>query len=272
MAMKTDINNLIIKSVDRGYGIYRADGSTNWYLSQISNLDIKTEGEKVTKNDAQEIPVATFWKSKNVTVTGNTSFFSLDFTAAQWGTKKRLATSTDKIETPYSEDFKTVDSQTTYTLKHTPCGVKGAEIKSIMSISRDDAITKIYKLGTGTATETTFLLDADKKQITLPTGIEAGTRFFIPYTYLSSSSVVVINSAKEFPRAEKIVFEVTGYTMCDADTSIGFYVVMENGTLSVNSEIPFGTTDEIPFEINAAQDPCSDDKSLIKIIVPGDAE
>lgn len=34
MAITTDINNLIIKSVDRGYGIYRADGSTNWYISQ----------------------------------------------------------------------------------------------------------------------------------------------------------------------------------------------------------------------------------------------
>lgn len=272
MAITTDINNLIIKSVDRGYGIYRADGSTNWYISQISSLDIKTEGEKVTKNDAQEIPVANFWKSKNVTVTGNTSFFSLDFTAAQWGTKKRVATSADKIETPFSEDFKTVASQTTYTLKHTPYGVKGAEIKSIMSISRDDAITKTYKLGTGTATATTFLLDADKKQITLPTGIEAGTRFFIPYTYLSSNSVAVINSAKEFPQAEKVVFEVTGYSTCDTQTSIVFYIVMENGTLSVNSEIPLGTTDEIPFEINAAQDYCSDDKDLIKIIVPGDTE
>ena len=29
---------------------------------------------------------------------------------------------------------------------------------------------------------------------------------------------------------------------------------------------------EIPFEINAAQDYCSDDKDLIYIIVPGDTE
>lgn len=270
--MALDINNLVVRKVNRGYGIYRVDGSTNWLLTQITNLNIKTEGEKETKNDADGIPVANFWKAKNVTVTGNTSFLSLDFTAAQWGTKKKVATSVSKITTPFSEDFKTTASQTTYTLKHIPYGVKGAEIKSIMAMSKDDSVTTTYKLGTGTATASTFLLDADKKQITLPTGIETGTRFFIPYEYLSESSVAIVNSAKEFPQAEKVVFEVTGYNICDAQTAIVFYIVMENGTLSVNSEIPVGTTDEIPFEINAAQDYCSDDKDLIKIIVPGDTE
>lgn len=267
-----DISKLVIRKINRGYGIYRANGTLNWMLSQVTDFHIKTEGEKETKNDADGVPVVDFWKAKKVTITGNTPFFDLDFTAAQWGTKKEVATVSSKILTPYSEDFQTTESQTTYVLEHTPSGVKGAEIKSLMTLSKDGSIATTYKLGTGSATPTTFLLDAATKKITLPTGIEAGTHFFVFYEYYSSNTVKVTNYAESVPQAEKVVFEVTGYNICDTQTAIVFYVVMENGTLSVNSDISTNTTDENPFEINGSQDYCIPGKDLVSIIVPGDTE
>lgn len=176
--------------------------------NQLRDPSIGITADSVEVTDAIGSRIAQFDRAKAATLTATNALFDMNLAAAQFGTKKNVASATNKIVSPIFEDITLTTGQTTVVLKQTPVGTAGAEIQFIYELKGDDTLGTKYALG-ATASATEFELDATTKTITLPTGI-TGSRIFVMYEYQADAAVEIVNTAKEFPTAGRFVMEVLG--------------------------------------------------------------
>ena len=105
--------------------------------SQIEepSLNLSADGTDVT--DAMGAVITTFYNAQSGTFGFSNSYYSLDLTASQFGTKKIIASAENKLEVPVSEVI-TIGADHTAILKYVPVGTKGAEIKYVKVIDEEN--------------------------------------------------------------------------------------------------------------------------------------
>lgn len=263
-----DINNFVINRIRRATMFSTSTGEAMWNINQVEDPNLSVSTEAAEAVDAIGVRIMQFDRAKNAEFSAQNSLFDFGLAAAQFGKDKQIATSDATLTVPKWEEIKlTADTLETITLEEIPVGEKGAEIPFIYSLNGDGTVKAKYSLGS-TASAAQFVLNASTKKITLPTGLTAGTRIWVPYEFAAANAVVVSNSAVDFPRAGKFVMEVLGSDVCDPTKTYYAYVVFPNAKLSGDVDISFTTDGKHPFTIQAMQEYCDDEKRLFSIMIP----
>ena len=262
--MAFDINNFVIDRIVRGVALNQKDGSVLFSINQIQNASLNCASESTDAVDAMGTPIATFYRAKSAEFSAENALFDMNLMATQLGTEKKVASAASKITAPAMESF-TVTESGEYTLKHAP---KGA-IKEIYALNSDSTFgVKFVK--ESAASDTAFAIDG--QNITLPTGLAAGTEMFVMYEYETEKAVEVVNSAKNFPVGCKFVMEVLGCDVCDQTNLVYAYVIFNNAKLSPDFDWSIATDGTHPFSMRAQQAYCDKEKRLFSIVIPSDDE
>lgn len=262
-----DISTFLIDRVISGTMLDPNTHEVLWRVTQVEDPSINCSADERTAVDAMGSTIATFMTAKNAVFSATNSLFDLNLAAAQFGSEKIIASDEVRILVPEFEVFTAKGgTNETVTLKHVPVGVEGAEIGQIYEMKPDSSLGVKYEVG-ATASATKFVLDADTKTITLPSGLTAGTQIYVMYEYEATSGVSVTNNATEFPKAGKFVLEVLGCNVCDTSTLYTAKVLANNALITSNVDLAFTTDGKHPFEITMSQHYCDPKKKLFEILI-----
>ena len=265
-----DINNFVIERVRRATMFSTSTGEAMWNINQVEEPSLNVTTEKAEAVDAMGVKIAEFDRAKTAEFSAQNSLFDLGLAAAQGGREKEIATETATLIVPKWEEIKVTQAmldEGVVTLQEVPAGVAGAEIPFIYTLNGDGSLKNKFAIG-AEANATAFALTAADKKLTLPTGLTAGVRLWIPYEFAAASAVVVSNTAIDFPKAGKFVMEVLGSDVCDTSKKYYAYIEFPNAKLSGDVDFTFTTEGKHPFTIQAMQQYCDEEKRLFSIKIP----
>lgn len=257
-------NELIL---DKVRSLTAHDPATGKLLFRLTSLEDPTlsctaEGEEVT--DAIGSVITTLYRAKKATFSATNSLISLDLAAAQYGTKKQVASDESKI-IDYTYEILTI-ADGKVTLSQTP----NAEIKYIYSVI-DGEVGTAYEAGS-TASKTNFVHSisdgANGKEITVPTGLTG--KVFVEYTYETAKAVRVGNSASKFPEVCSVVVYAYFRDKCNENVVYSGKVIGSRAKLNPEQvEIALTSTGKHAFEFQFNKDYCADEgeDELFAIIV-----
>lgn len=244
-----------------------ADGSVMWSINQITDPSLSITSETAEAVDALGTTIATFNRGKAAEFTANNSIFDLGLLAAQNGTEVKEASGDAKVVCPKFDKIKVVSGKTIYPLKKTPV----TPITRIYLLNGDETLGTVYKASTS-ATDTTFVYNEARNEITISSNISAGARLMAIYDYEEEQATYMTADAVNFPKAGKFVLEVLGIDVCDPTTQVYAYIVFPNAKLDANVDISFTTDGNHPFTIQAQQAYCDAEKILYSIVIPDEVE
>lgn len=265
-----DINNFVINRVRRATMFSTTNGEALWNITQIEDPSLSVTTDKTDAVDALGARIVQFERAKNAEFTASNTLFDFGLAAAQSGTEKKVAATTNKITMPKWEEISLTAADITageITLESVPVGTAGAEIPYIYKLNGDGTLSAKYALGSTTGASS-FTLDAANKKIGLPSGFVAGDKLWIPYEFEAEDGVEVYNTAVDFPKAGKFVMEVLGVDVCDPSKEYYAYVVFPNAKLDSDFELNFTTDGKHPFTLQAMQQYCDHEKKLFSILIP----
>ena len=258
------IKNFIVDRVVRGNMYDHKTGQLLWSLNQIQSPSLSMESESVDAVDALGTPIMSFDRSKTCTLSGENAIFDLALLGEQSGSEA-------VSESRMIEVFETLKVEgATVELANVPA----EPVKYIYVMNNDGSLGSEYAVavadedGQAVANENAFTIDG--KIITLPTSVTSGS-VFLTYVY-EGKATVVVNSAKNFPKAGKFMMEVLGRDVCDATTEVFAYLILPNAKLSASTEVAFETEMTQGFELTAQQDYCSENNELFILVIPEDEE
>ena len=260
--MAFDLNNFVIDRVRRGTMFSDTTGEALWSITQIKDASLNMSSETADATDALGNVITQFDRSKNAEFSGTNALWDLGLSAAQFGNTKDIASETNVIRTPMFEHLAVANGKVT--LKHTPAGTTGAEIKYIYALNDDATLGQRYELGT-TVSKDQFTLDASTKTINTPTGVTGNIAVF--YDYDSTEAVMIENNASEFPKAGRFMLEVIGKDTCDSTATYVAYIVFPNAKLKSDMDLNFSTDGGHPFTLQMMQDYCDLEKRLFNIFI-----
>ena len=211
--------------------------------------------------------IVTFYNAQTGTFSFTNALFSLDLAASQFGSKKEIASTSNKIVKPVSETI-VIASDHTATLKYVPVGVAGAEIKYVKVINENNSFGETYEIS-ATAGEGKFILDAATKKITMPESVTG--RIFVRYDAETDNAVKVTKRADGVPEIKSLLIHAIFHDPCNAN-------IVYAGVISV----PRAQIDPSSVELNLTPDGghtasyklqksyCGNDERLFDIIVSQD--
>lgn len=269
MAMNHNLNNVVIDRVLRGIYSTEAEGII-FSLNQVQNFSLNCTSESQEIVDALGVSIMELMRSKAVEASAENAIFDLGLMAAQYGTKKVVASTDEKLIVPTMESFEAEADEDgaikTHTLKHTPVAAPTA----IYALNGDSTLGAKYAKAT-TASDTEFAYD--EGVITLPTDAVAGTEYFVMYDYESENAVEVVNSANKFPTVGKMTFECLVYDVCDPETKIFAYVVLPRFQLKSDFDWSVGGDNQAhPFSGKAHVNYCDKNKEMVRVVIVDDEE
>ena len=255
------IENLNEVILDKVRGVTTHDLATNGLLFRLtsvedSSLQVAAEGEELV--DAVGSPITTLYRAEKATYSASNSLISLDLAAAQWGSKKEVATSENKF-TAYTYEMCTV-ADGKIVLSHKPSN----EIKEIHTVANGE-INKKYVAG-AVVSDTEFTVNADTKTITVPTGVTG--KIFVEYTYETDKAVRIINKTSDYPEACQLVIYAIFRDKCNENIKYAGTIISKKAKLNPEQvELALTSTGKHPFEFKMNKDYCDEDGELFTIII-----
>lgn len=283
--MAFDLNNFVIDRVVRGIAVSQGDnadlgitkGDVLFSINQITNPSLNCSSESTDAVDALSVPIATFYRAKTAEFSAENALFDMNLIATQSGTKKKIASATDKIEAPCFQTIDIVAGTTSYTLTHTPIATPKVYIlegDGTLGEKVEVTTTAAEKKIAISGTTVTIVLAAEKQGDTpAVVGHAAGSQLFFMYDYIAdgaenNGAVEVVNSANNFPVGCKFIMEILGADVCDQTNLIYAYLVFPNAKLSPDFDWSIATDSTHPFSLKAMQEYCDKEKKLFSIIIP----
>jgi hypothetical protein len=260
--MAFDLNNFVIDRVRRGTMFSPETGEVLWSITQIKDASLNMTSESADVTDAIGSVIMKFDRSKNAEFSASNALFDTNLAAAQFGSKKKLASTETKICVPAYEQLDVKEGKAV--LSHIPAGESQAEIKYIYALNNDSSLGTKYELGEAVSASA-FTLDAASKTITVPTGVTGKVAVF--YEYEAENAVMLENNASDFPTAGKFVMEVIGKDTCNSAKTYYAYVVFPNAKLKPDMDLNFTTDGGHPFSMTMMQDYCDLEKRLFNIYI-----
>ena len=261
--MAHNLNNIIVDRVLRGIFSDKNDNII-FSLNQIQDLSLNQTSESQEVTDAFGVSIMELMRSKALEASANNAIYDFGLLAAQYGTEKVSATADSKIVVPTMESFEVAGTE--YSLKHTPVAAPTA----IYALNGDSTLGAKYDKGTA-ASATEFVYEEGK--ITLPTGVETGTEMFVMYEYESDSAVEVINSADKFAKMGKMTFEILAYDVCDPETKLFGYLILDRFQLSNDFDWSIGgDNQQHGFSGKAHVNYCDRNKKMCRVVIVDDEE
>lgn len=235
------------------------------------SLSCTAEGEEIV--DAIGAVITTLYRAKKATFSASNSLISLDLAAAQYGTKKEVASSANKIKVPTYEVITIPAGATTVTLKK-----KAAEeILYIYHIEGGEIATAYAASKTGTPSAENFVFafgdDADCMTITLPTGLTG--KIYVDYVYEADGDEEkknganrIVNKTSEFP--ESCSMKIYAYFRDKCNDNVVYSGVIVSPKAKLNPEqieLALTSTGKHAFEFQMMRDYCDEDAELFSIII-----
>ena len=254
-------NELIL---DRVRSLTAHDLASNEMLFRLTSLEdpslsCTAEGEEIV--DAIGALITTLYRAKKATFSASNSLISLDLAAAQYGTKKEVA-SDDATITDYAYEILKVSGDTVK-LAHEP---NVDSIKYIYSIENNE-IGTAYTVAAA-ASDTQFVV-ADDGTITLPTSVTSG-KIYVEYTFENANGVRVVNKASNFPSACSMVIYAYFKEVCNENIVYSGKIICPKAKLNPEQvELALTSTGKHAFEFTMMRDYCAaeGDDELFSIIV-----
>lgn len=235
--------------------------------TQIENPSLETSANGTDVTDAMGSVIATFYNAQTGTFSFDNSLFSLDLAASQFGSKKVVASSEDKIIVPVSETV-TVTAEHKAVLKYVPVGTPDAEIKYVKVINGDNTFGKTYELGL-TAEGTNFTLNAETKTITLPD--EVTGRVFVDYNRESEKAVSVTKTTDGVPEVKKLKINVLMHPVCNENAVIDACIVCPRAQIDPSSiQLNLTSDGKHSAKYILKKNYCDEEGKLFDIIVSQD--
>lgn len=258
--MALNLNELILDKVRSLTAHDMGTGEMLFRLTSLEDPSLQTsaEGEEIT--DAIGALITTLYRAKKATFSASNSLISLDLAAAQFGTKKEVASADGKIKVPTYEIITAAEGETSITLKNEAV----EDIPYIYLVTSGD-IGASYEAGS-VASAKEFVLSEDKKTITLPTGVTG--KFYVEYTYEADSANRIVNKTSEFPEACSMKIYVYFRDKCNENVVYSGVIVANKAKLNPESvELALTSTGKHPFEFQMMRDYCDEEAELFSIIV-----
>lgn len=258
--MALNLNELII---DRVRSLTAHDLSTGEMLFRLTSLEdpslqCTAEGEEVV--DAIGALITTLYRAKKATFSASNSLISLDLAAAQFGTKKEVASAEDKVNVPTYEILTVGEGETTVKLKNAAV----EDIAYIYSIVSGEIGTSYAAGSTPSATE--FVLAEDMQTITVPTGLTG--KVYVEYTYAAEAANRIVNKTSEFPEACSMKIYAYFRDKCNENVVYSGVIVANKAKLNPESiELALTSTGKHAFEFQMMRDYCDEEAELFSIIV-----
>lgn len=263
--MAHNLNNIIVDRVLRGIFSDKNDNII-FSLNQVQNLSLNQTSESQEVTDALGVSIMELMRAKSLEASAENAIYDFALLASQYGTTKVTATAEDKVVVPAMETFE-VDGET-YTLKHTPVAAPTA----IYALNGDSTLGAKYEIGKETDATATVGAYANGV-IKLPTDIEAKTELFVMYEYETENAIEIVNKANEFAKMGKMTFEILAYDVCDPETKLFGYLILDKFQLSNDFDWSIGGDNQThSFSGKAHVDYCSKDKKMCRVVIVDDEE
>ena len=243
-----------------------ADGELLFRLTSLEEptLTCTAEGEEVT--DAVGAVITTLYRAKKATFGATNSLISLDLAAAQYGSKKEIATNADKITAHAYEIVEIADGSAKLAKIPEGATLIVDSIKYIYSVENGEIGTG-YKAGS-VASETEFVV-AENGTITTPTNLTG--KVYVEYQYETTSAVRVVNKSSEFAEAVSVVIYAYFRDKCNENLLYSGQIICPKAKLNPESvELALTSTGKHAFEFTMMKDYCEEENDqLFTIVVAG---
>lgn len=260
-------NELVLEKIR---SVEEYDPSTNELTgryTQIEEPSLKTSAEGTQVTDAMGAEITTFYNAQTGTFSFTNSLFSLDLAASQFGSKKEVADTNNKIIVPVSETV-SIASDNTITLKYIPVGTAGAEVKYVKVINENNTFGKKYEVS-ATPGEDKFTLDAENKKITLPEGVTG--HVFVQYERESDSAIKVTKNTDGVPEVKTLLIHAIFHDPCNTNLVYAGVINVPRAQINPESvEINLTPDGKHSAEYKLQKPYCDENARLFDIIVSED--
>lgn len=258
--MALNIDNLVINRALSGSMLNKSTGEAFYSLNQITEPSLECTGETVYSVDAQGIKVAAFDRSKEASLSGSNAFVNMGLAAAQWGSDKKVASTSEKIVVPVREVVAVASGSAT--LSATPAT---GEIVSVSVMTKDGGIGETLSQADAAAAGKFKIEGAT---ITVETAsVPDGTNLVVLYKKESEEAIMIENRADCFAKGGEFWLEVMFVDPCDTNVEYHGFLVFPNAKMSNETTIDFNNEATHGFTIEAMQDYCDPEKKLFYMVV-----
>ena len=254
--MAFNLNNFVIDRIIRAVGMSNQDDSVLFAINQVTNASLNVTSETAEAVDALGTPIAIFNRAKTAEFSAENALFDMNLMAVQAGSSKKVAATGATIEVPM---FEVMEGEE---LSKTPVG----DVK-FYTLSGDGSLGDAIAVSADGGEDGGVVVDG--KSVTgLPTGVQV----MAVYEYDANGeegngAISVVNSAKDFPKACKLVLEILGCDVCNQEELIYAYLILPNFKISPDFDWNLATDGTHPFSGTAMQDYCDSKKVLYQLII-----
>lgn len=260
-------NELVLEKIRAVEEYDPATSELTGRYTQIENPSLKTSADGTTVTDAMGAEITTFYNAQKGTFGFTNSLFSLDLAASQFGSKKEIADSDNKIIIPVSEII-TIGSDHTAVLKYKPVGVSGAEVKYAKVINENNTFGASYEVG-ATAGDGVFTLDATTKTLTFPENVTG--RVFVQYERKSATAVKVTKKTDGVPEVKTLLIHAIFHDPCNTNLVYAGVINVPRAQINPESvEVNLTPDGKHSAEYKLQKPYCDETARLFDIIVSED--
>lgn len=235
--------------------------------TQIEDPSLKTSADATEVTDAMGATIQTFYNAQKGTFDFTNSLFSLDLAASQYGSKKVVADSANKIVMPVSEVLP-IGTGGAVVLKYTPVGTAGAEVKYVKVINENNTFGETYEVSAA-AGDGKFTIDASTKTITLPTGVTG--RVFVNYEKETEKAVQVVKRTDGVPEVKTLLIHAIFHDPCNKNLVYAGVIRCPRAQIDPSStELSLKSDGKHAASYVLNKEYCSDDSKLFDILVSED--
>lgn len=234
--------------------------------TQIESPSLKTSADGTQVTDAMGAEIVTFYNAQQGTFSFTNSLHSLDLMASQFGSEKEIADANNKIVIPVSEVITLVNGVAT--LKYTPVGTTGAEVKYAKVINENNTFGTTYKVG-ATEGEGVFVINATNKTLTFPEGTTG--RVFVQYERESENAVRVTKKTDGVPEIKTLIIHAIFHEPCNTNIVYAGVIYVPRAQINPESvEVNLTSDGKHSAEYRLQKPYCDDNAKLFDIIVSED--
>lgn len=261
-------NELVLERVRSVEEYDPATGELVGRYTQIEDPSLTTSADGTDVVDALGVPIATFYRNTQGTFSFTNSLFSLDLAASQFGTKKVIADSENKIQVPVSETVAIAEGAVA--LKYVPVGTEGSEIKFVKVINADNTFGATYTVSTTADAEAkTFTVDAANKKITMPEGVEG--KVFVNYVRETENAASVARSTETDIEVKKLIVNVIFCDPCNINLKRAGAIIMERAQIDPSSvDLSLTMEGKHAASYLLKKEYCNEEGKLFEIIIAED--
>lgn len=234
--------------------------------TQIEDPSLQTSADGTQVTDAMGAEIVTFYNAQQGTFSFTNSLHSLDLMASQFGSEKEIASDTNKIITQVSEIVEIKDNVAT--LKYTPVGTAGAEVKYAKVIDSNNAFGKTYSVASQ-AGDGVFVVNATAKTLTFPDGTTG--RVFVQYERETENAVKVTKKTDGVPSVKTLIIHAIFHDPCDTNLVYSGIIYVPRAQINPESvEINLTSDGKHSAEYRLQKPYCDENAKLFDIIVSED--